>query len=169
MIFWYFKRRRARIKAKEEALKLLDDNLAKIITNLVRIAVIERDKEIRFEVWEREIAEWLNEIYRKCENLKYGDKITYSEYGDALKNALSNPKVVFDTALMDFCDDDFYESDEDKADSWRGRENIKHEYELPNIIFVIRQQFRAMDELRWDKKTFTREFMYVKYIKLRMP
>ncbi len=169
MIFRYLKQRRARIEAEKEALKLLDENLAKIVANLVRIAVIERDKERRFEVWEREIVEWLNEIYRKCENLKYGGKITYSEYDDAIKNALSNPKVVFDTALMDFSDDDFYSSDEKKADSWRGRENICHYYELGNIIFVIRQQFRAMRELRWDKKTFTREFMYAKYIKLRMP
>lgn len=169
MIFRFLKRRRARIKAKEEALKLLDENLSKIITNLVRIAVIERNQEERFELWEREIVEWLNEIYRKCENLKYNGKITYSDYDDALKNALSNPKVVFDTALMDFCDDDFYKCDEDKEYSWRGRENICHEYKLQNIIFVIRQQFWAMEELRWDKKTFTREFMYVKYIKLRMP
>lgn len=169
MIFRFFKRRRAQIKAKEEALKLLDENLSKIITNLVRIAVIERNQETRFEVWEREIVEWLNEIYRKCENLKYGGKITYSEYDDALKNALSNPKVVFDTALMDFSDDDFYKCDEDKEYSWRGRENICHDYKLQNIIFVIRQQFWAMEELRWDKKTFTREFMYVKYIKLGMP
>lgn len=169
MIFRYFKRRRVRIEAKKEALKLLDENLSKIITNLVRIAVIERNQEERFEVWEREIVEWLNEIYRKCENLKYGDKITYSDYDGALKNALSNPKVVFDTALMDFSDDDFYKCDEDKEYSWRGRENICHDYKLQNIIFVIRQQFWAMEELRWDKKTFTREFMYVKYIKLGMP
>ncbi len=168
MIFRFLKQRRERIEAKKEALKLLDENLAKIVANLVRIAVIERDKEARFEVWEREIVEWLNEIYYKCGNLKYGGKITYSDYDDALKNALSNPKVVFDTALMDFSDDDFYSSDEKKADLWRGRENICHEYKLQDIIFVIRQQFWAMRELRWDKKTFTREFMYAKYIKLRM-
>ena len=169
MIFRFLKRRRERITAEKEALKLLDENLAKIVANLVRIAVIERDKEARFELWEREIVEWLNEIYLKCENLKYGGKITYIDYDDALKNALSNPKVVFDTALMDFCDDDFYKSDEDRADSWRGRENISHGHILMKIKYVIHQQLWAMEELQWDKKTFTREFEYVKYIKLRMP
>ncbi len=75
MIFGYLQRRKARINAKKEALKLLDENVAKIVANLVRIAVIERDKEVRFEIWEREIVDWLNEIYRKCENLDYRYRI----------------------------------------------------------------------------------------------
>ena len=80
MIFRFLKRRRARINAKKEALKLLDKNLAKIVANLVRIAVIERNKEERFEIWEREIVEWLNEIYDKCENLEYGYHIADFEF-----------------------------------------------------------------------------------------
>lgn len=69
MIFDFLKKRRARIEAKKESLKLLDENTAKIVANLIRIAVIERDKEARFAVWESEIVAWLNEIYSKCENL----------------------------------------------------------------------------------------------------
>lgn len=72
MIFDFLKKRRARIEAKKEALKLLDENTAKIVANLIRIAVIERDKEARFAVWESEIVAWLNEIYLKCENLNSG-------------------------------------------------------------------------------------------------
>ena len=56
MIFDFLKKRRARIEAKKEALKLLDENTAKIVANLIRIAVIERDKETRFAVWESEIV-----------------------------------------------------------------------------------------------------------------
>ncbi len=72
MIFDFLKKRRARIEAKKEALKLLDENTAKIVAHLIRIAVIERDKEARFAVWESEIVAWLNEIYSKCENLNSG-------------------------------------------------------------------------------------------------
>mgnify|MGYP004516081809 FL=1 len=56
MIFDFLKKRRARIEAKKESLKLLDENTAKIVANLIRIAVIERDKEARFAVWESEIV-----------------------------------------------------------------------------------------------------------------
>lgn len=93
MIFDFLKKRRARIEAKKEALKLLDENTAKIVANLIRIAVIERDKEARFAVWESEIVAWLNEIYSKCENLKYDGKITCSEYNEAVKNAFWNPMI----------------------------------------------------------------------------
>ncbi len=159
MIFWYFKRRKARIKAKKEALKLLDENLAKIVANLVRIAVIERDKEIRFEVWEREIIEWLNEIYLKCENLDYNYRIRGKEYYDAIKRAFIKPKVVIDSALMDFSDDDLYERDEKKVDS-RTLEAINH-YRLHRVIYdILFEQFKIMKELNWHKTTFTQDFNY---------
>ena len=159
MIFGYLQRRKARIKAKEEALKLLDENLAKIVANLVRIAVIERDKETRFEIWEREIVEWLNEIYRKCENLEYRYRIRGVEYYDAIKRAFIKPKVVIDTALMDFCDDDLYESDESKAD-FRTLESISYDRLHRMIYDILCEQFKIMKELNWHKKTFTRDFRY---------
>ncbi len=159
MIFWYFKRRKARITAKKEALKLLDENLAKIVANLVRIAVIERNKEARFELWEREIVDWLNEIYRKCENLDYSYRIRGKEYYDAIKRAFIKPKVVIDSALMDFCDDDLYESDEKKVDS-RTLEAINHNRLHKAIYEILCEQFKVMKELNWHKKTFTRDFRY---------
>ncbi len=160
MIFWYLQRRKARIEAKKKALKLLDENLAKIVANLVRIAVIERDKEARFELWEREIVEWLNEIYRKCENLEYRYRIRGVEYYDSIKRAFAKPKVVIDSALMDFCDDDLFESDEGKADS-RTLESISHERLHRMIYEILCEQFKIMKELNWHKKAFTRDFNYL--------
>ena len=159
MIFEYLQRRKARINAKKEALKLLNENVAKIVANLVRIAVIERDKEARFEIWEREIVDWLNEIYRKCENLDYRYRIRGVEYYDAVKRAFIKPKVVIDTALMDFCDDDLYESDKDKAD-FRTLESISYERLHRMIYDILCEQFKVMKELNWHKKTFTRDFRY---------
>ena len=80
----------------------------------MRIAVIKRDKEIRCNIWEAEIVEWLNEIYGKCENLEYGYHIADFEHYDALKRAFAKPKVVIDSALMDFCDEDSRENNENK-------------------------------------------------------
>ena len=118
MIFRFLKRRRERIEAEKEALKLLDENLAKIVANLVRIAVIERDKEARFEIWEREIVEWLNEIYRKCMNIKYDGWLTWRECKEAVKNAFWNPKVVYDTALYGFTDKDLRREDSERNFEW---------------------------------------------------
>lgn len=157
MIFGYLQRRRERIKAKEEALKLLDENLAKIVANLVRIAVIERDKEIRFEIWENEIIAWLNEIYLKCENLEYRYRIRGIEYYDAINRAFAKPKIVIDSALMDFSDNDLYESDEDKADL-RTLKSINHERLRKVIYNILCEQFKVMKELDWHKKTFTLDF-----------
>lgn len=174
MIFDFLKKRRARIEAKKEALKLLDENTAKIVANLIRIAVIERDKEARFAVWESEIVAWLNEIYSKCENLKYDGKITCSEYNEAVKNAFWNPKVIYDTALFGFEDRDFYENDEDLRDSHWGWNHkrvgcIEHnEDKIHYMKLILSHQFCEMYQLQWEEKTFTR---YVSYLdlKLRMP
>ncbi|MGX3010402.1 hypothetical protein ACWIUD_02395 [Helicobacter sp. 23-1044] len=174
MIFDFLQKRRARIKAKNEALKLLDENTAKIITNLVRISVIERDKEARFAVWEREIVAWLGEIYRKCENLKYDGKITYGEYDEAIKNAFWNPKIVYETALYGFDDRDLYESDKDLHDSNDGYNHkrityIRHnERDIYHIKLILSHQFCEMCQLQWAEKTFTRYCLYLD-LKLRMP
>lgn len=172
MIFDFLKKRTARIKAKNEALKLLDENTAKIITNLVRISVIERDKEARFAVWEREIVAWLGEIYRKCENLKYDGKITYSEYDEAVKNAFWNPKVVYETALYGFSDSDLYESDKDLRDNDLNPKRIAYiehnERNIYHIKLILSHQFCEMCQLQWEEKTFTRYCLYLD-LKLRMP
>ncbi len=167
MIFRYFKQRRARIEAEKEALKLLDENLAKIVANLVRIAVIERDKEKRFEVWEQEIVEWLNEIYRKCMNIKYDGWLHWRDFDDAIKNALWNPKVVYDTALYGFTDKDLWW--EDRNDNFERIDCITHsgEHDIYYIKLILDNQLDEMQQLRWNEKTFTRDNMYLK-LKLRM-
>lgn len=167
MIFRYLKRRRARIEAKKEALKLLDENLAKIVANLVRIAVIERDKEIRFELWEREIVEWLNEIYSKCMNIKYDGWLTWRECKETVKNAFWNPKVVYDTALYGFTDKDLWR--EDSGRNFERIDCIRHsEHDIHIMKLILNHQLDEMQELKWSEKTLTRNFMYLD-LKLRIP
>ena len=167
MIFRFLKRRKERIEAEKEALKLLDENLAKIVTNLVRIAVIERNKEERFEIWEREIVEWLNEIYRKCMNIKYDGWLNWRDFGDAIKNAFWNPKVVYDTALYGFTDRDLW--CEDKDDNFERIDCIEHnQHDIYVMKLILSHQLDEMQQLRWNEKTFTRDFTYLDF-KLRMP
>ncbi len=167
MIFRYFKRRRERITAEKEALKLLDENLAKIVMNLVRIAVIERDKEARFELWEREIVAWLNEIYRKCMNIKYDGWLQWDDFDEAVKNAFWNPKVVYETALYGFTDKDLWWENSD--DNFERIDCIEHRTnKIEYMKLILNHQLDEMQQLRWNEKTFTRDFMYLN-LKLRMP
>lgn len=78
----------------KEGIDEVNANLNPIISHLIKIAIIDENRDIYIKGWQKEILAWLGRIYKKCNNLKGGSSLKLKDYKLCLDDDLGRNSLI---------------------------------------------------------------------------